>query len=597
MIRILATCAWALLAAGCNIATVAEQPSATPRNECRSDSDCSIGSCRDRICVTTKAGFDTILFDVSPPANFTSAVGAQSLKTMNGLRASSSPLSLRLDGVAHISGTVTAPDGCTPSFFENGKTLVTSSDRTIPALITVVPSAGAIGLFASPISVPATLPDQSTWSFKLNVPPGSYDVYIQPPLQVDARCPVPPQLLRGYTVTGKVSLNIALPVPQLFELHVSWPQADGRLDGWSADMLDSKSGDVISNRVLLAAGGKKTDYVADLAWSKVVTTGVEAEELVRISPPDGVTAPVILLSRSGLGLSSANSGTLDRLNSLPTPVHISAQVTAMESPTPSAATVTLVATKLDGIEPGVIASFVRTISVGADGAFELDVLPGTYHVTAVPTGGPKIGGLGAATADWVVGATPEVQAGRVIELGNILTINGVAEDPSGTVAMAGAQVEAIPSPSSIVVDLLKQALGEPTYVPRGSTNTADTAGNFAVFVDAGTYDFSIRPPASSGYAWLVSPQVKVGASVGLDILDLPPPVLYTGTVSMPGSTTDSDVMIPGALIDAYIYTHNGAYTSDATQADSLLQIAEARTEQDGSFKLLIPAALNSPPSP
>jgi len=606
MTRSFAVICWAVLSTSCNVATVEQQPSPTPKNQCQSDADChGVGSCRGGICAAAKGSFDTILLEVNSAADSSALAGAQLFKRVDGLLAQSGPLDLTLDPLAHVSGGVaTSATGCTPTFLSNGMAYLTASNHTIPALITAVPTASTLGVFASPISVASTIvpPDLTTYTFQLNAAPGEYDVYIQPNPPPEPGCPVPPQLIRGYKFSGSVSLKIELPQPQVFELHVPWPAGDGALDEWSADMLDSASGYAISNRVTLTPNAKKTDYVADLAYSPVVTSGTPADPLVRISPPvvDGqpkVTAPIVLASRGGLALSSANSGTLSLFTSLPTPVQVSGQVTVMETPKPSAATVTLVATKLDGVEPGVITSFVRTLQVKDDGAFQVDLLPGTYQVTAVPTGTPASGGLAAATAEWVVGATPSQQFGRVIELGNILAINGVAQDPSGAVAMAGAQVQATPSPSSIVIDLLKQALGEPTYVPRGNASATDTGGNFGVFVDSGTYDFSIRPLASSGYAWFVSPGMKVNASVGLNTLSLPLPVPYSGRIAIPGSDGASSVAVPGALIDAYIYTRNGAYTSDATQADSLLLIGEARTEQDGSFKLLIPAALNTQLSP
>lgn len=592
--------AWCLLVAtGCSVASVAEQPSSVPQNQCQSDSNCPAGSCREGICVTTKGAFDTVLFAVSPSADTTSLVGAQSLKQIDGLLNQSGPISLSIGAAVSIPGKILAPDGCKPSFVDGPKVLATTSDGTIPSLITLKPSAGTLGLFVSPILVPAALQDSSTWVFKLNVPPGTYDVYIQPPDQPDATCPVPPQLLRAQQFPNKAgTLDVSLPVPQLFEVHVSWPLADGGLDGWSVDMLDSVSAKVISNRLVLRANAKGDEYVADLSYQPVQGDATQADQLIRITPPAGVTAPTILRARSGLALFSANSGTVNQLTSLPTPVTVKGQITVMETPTPATAAVTLVATKLEGIDAGVIASFVATPQVMPDGSFSVDVLPGTYHVTAQPIGGVSAQGTGlaAATTEWSVGATPSTQAGRVIELGSILAINGVAQDASGTVAMAGAPVQAVPSPTSIVVDVLKQAIGEPTYVPRGNVGTVQEKGDFAVYVDAGTYDFSIRPSAGSGYAWLVMPGAKISASTGFDLLNLPLPVAYSGTLFTPGLTANAKAQpLAGALIDAYIYLKNGAYTSSAADADSVLQIAETRSDAGGGFRVLIPASLNAVP--
>jgi hypothetical protein len=601
---------WALSA--CNVASVQEQPNVVPQNQCMRDSDCAVGSCGGTgTCRAAKGTFDTILFEISPPADASSIAGVQFLKPVKDVLQSEGMLDLQLDLVAHVSGEVTtSPDYCTPKFLDpaTGKTLVSASDRSIPALVTILPSTAALGLFSSPVAAQATIPDQISWSFRLNVPQGDYDIYIQPQHQPTAECPVPPQLLRAHAINGTVNLNVALPVPQTFEFDVSWPLADGGLDGWSVDMLDPISGRAISNSVPLVPKSNHAEYVANLAYLPVVGDTTKVEQFVRLSPPDGVTAPVLLFARSALGLFSASSGTIDQLTSLPTSVHIAGQVTARVTPAPVAATISLVATKLIGIDPGILASFVRTVSAGPDGTFELDVLPGTYRVSAVPSGSAtSLETFAEANTIWDVGTSPDVQAGKVIELNDTLPINGDALDPSGRIDMTGAQVQAVASPASIATDVLHQALGETAYVPRAASTTvgADPAlkdlAAFKLGVDTGTYDFSVRPRASSGYAWLVTPSLPVGTTPttsngsGLGRLILPLPVVYSGNLTVPGATADSSSAVPGALISAYLYMKGGAYTADPTEADSVLQIAESRSDATGAFEILIPAALNAAP--
>jgi hypothetical protein len=610
---------WA--ATACDVASVQEQASAIPQNQCESDSDCAIGTCGGgavRTCRSATGTFDTILFEVTPPAdscpkggacsNSTSIAGFQFLEPVTSVLKTGGSFDLQLDPLATVSGEViTAPGYCIPQFSMNGKTLATASDRSIPVLVTAIPITGALGLFSSPVAAQALIPDQSSWNFQLNVPRGDYDIYIEPQQQPDDTCPVPPQLLRGQSLTGP--LNIELAVPQTFQFHVTWPLGDGALDGWSVDMLDSISGRAISNHPALARGaGGKTDYVATLSYLPVVGDTVKVDQYVRLSPPDGVTAPTVLFARSGLGLFSANSGTSTQFTALPTPVHVTGQVTVGTTPAPVAATVMLVATKVTGIDPGVLASFVRSASAGQDGTFALDLLPGTYRVSAVPTAStpPNAVPLAEANTEWVVGTSPSTQAGRVIELSETLPVNGQAVDPSGVIGMTGAEVQAVASPASITTDVLHQALGETTYVPRAmstsvapSTNVNDE-GAFNLSVDTGTYDFSVRPRASSGFAWLVRPSVAVGTTpvtsngVAFDKLVLPLPVVYTGTLTIPGIAANSLSPVPGALINSFIYMKAGAYTADPTQADSVLQIGEARSDDTGAFTLQIPAALNAP---
>ena len=197
---------------------------------------------------------------------------------------------------------------------------------------------------------------------------------------------------------------------------MTWPPGDGKLNGWSVDMLDPRSGVVISNSVPLAlAGGTpidKSDYVATLTYLPVAgdASSQVADELLRLSPPTDrtppITAPTILLSRSALGLFDKDRGVFDALKTLPMPVTVKGQVTTEGTPVPAAASVTIVATKITGIDPGVLASFVRKVDVGADGQFEQELLPGTYRVTAVPSASLGDGSSGnsfsAVSQPWIV---------------------------------------------------------------------------------------------------------------------------------------------------------------------------------------------------
>jgi hypothetical protein len=109
----------------------------------------------------------------------------------------------------------------------------------------------------------------------------------------------------------------------------------------------------------------------------------------------------------------------------------------------------------------------------------------------------------------------------------------------------------------------------------------------------------VRPQEGTGFAWLVIPGLGVGTSpssiAGTALGDLRShlPVAYSGQVTVPGKTVRQPV--PGALIRGYIYMSGGAYTADSTRADSILQIAETRSDEMGGFDLLIPAALNVAP--
>jgi hypothetical protein len=219
--------------------------------------------------------------------------------------------------------------------------------------------------------------------------------------------------------------------------------------------------------------------------------------------------------------------------------------------------------------------------------------------------------LAAVTQEWIVPSAPSVQAGKLVTLGTPLPINGTARDTLGE-GVATASVQAIPSPASIENDVLHQLLPDtrqvcrgapaesdvcrPTYIPRASTGIVDKYGGFALLADPGTFDVSVRPLASTGFGWLVFPSVGVGTNrsniAGPNLVaEGPPPVAYSGTVTTPGA--DAPLPLPNALIRAYIYLAKGQYVADPSKADSVLQVAETRATNVGTFELLIPASLNA----
>ncbi|MEO8905611.1 MAG: hypothetical protein ABI488_24010 [Polyangiaceae bacterium] len=609
MKRTLLACALgAWLASACDVATVQQVPSAIAQNECQSSSECGPGECIDNQCRSRHGTLEVALIEVTPPANATDSAGLQFLFPAVALAPGGGELPLALDDVSRVAVKVTIPKRtCVPMFQDKTVQLATGTEDTIPASVTITPSQRTLGVSTPPAIAKTSLIKNSYYQLSADIPAGTYDVYVQP-LPHDQACVVPPQVLRTQTFApGLDNVDIPLPIPATFELHVNWPSADGNLSGWLVDMVDPVSGQVVSNSVQLALGtAAKTDYVAKVTFSPVIidkTSDSSAQELLRLSPPANVTAPTILLARKAIALFDPTRGTLSEFTSLPTPVHVHGQVTALATPRPVAATVTLVATKITGIEPGVLASFVRTVSVADDGQLDVDLVPGTYRVLASPTvtlsaqEGSSEAPLSQVTTEWLVPSSPPTQAGKVIELSQALLVSGEARDSNGA-PVATALVEAVASTAALQHDVLHEALGEIMAVPRASTGTVMANGSFNLLADLGTFDVSVRPQAGTGFAWSVVPAVGVGTtpetSAGVNLASLlsPLPVQYGGTVTVPGATADSAVGIPGALIRAYAYTVAGKYTSDPAKADSVVQIAETRADDTGGFKLLIPASLN-----
>ena len=601
---------WTLCA--CNVASVREAPNTIAYNQCQSNNDCGGGVCSAaHQCRSRSATFQNLLFEVTPPADGSVIAGVQFLVQEKDIEGDT-PISLVLDPISQVVGMVTAKERkCDLKFVNDIGTVVTSMDASVPARVSLVPTTTALGLYSPPSVVQSALVNEVYWGFSLNVPPGKYDLYVEPNPQQDESCPVPPQLVRGNPIDpGILSLDIDLPEPSLFDLHVTWPPEDGALDGWIVDMLDPVSGRVISNRVKLALQrGSKSDYRATLAYSSVSVVGQASAQpqdpLFRLSPPEGsadsAALPTVFMARSALAVFDAKSGTLADFTSLPQPVHVHGQVTSGSRAVPVSATVTLVAKSIPEIAPGVLASFVRTVEAGTDGQFDVYLPPGQYDVSTVPRSSVDSGRkdetpLAADTRVWTVPSAPAEQAGKVIELGTALRVTGSVFASTGPVATA--QVQAVASPASIQQHALEYTLGgsatsppRPAFVPRASAGGVARGGEFELRADPGTFDITVRPNTDTGFAWLVLPNYPITSlTAGLGTMTMPLPVSYGGTVTVQGA--EGPKLIPSALIRAYIYLKGNEYTTDSAHADSVLQVAETRADSEGAFEILIPAELN-----
>ena len=109
---------------------------------------------------------------------------------------------------------------------------------------------------------------------------------------------------------------------------------------------------------------------------------------------------------------------------------------------------------------------------------------------------------------------------------------------------------------------------------------------------------TVKPEPESGFAWLVKPRITVhpfeahNAVQGLSDFRLPLPVRYHCRVEslVLGS------VVPDALIRAYVYLDkDGALTSEAQEAESVIQVGEARANAEGEYELLLPSELSLSP--
>jgi hypothetical protein len=474
--------------------------------------------------------------------------------------------------------------------------------KSLPVTVTLALSQRLLGLpqqlyFAST----RTINQQLGYTFDVQVPRGEYDVYLVPPAQQEGGCRVPPQLYRRYPIGASAPLTFYLSSISELPLTIRWPKSSPSLTDWSVDIIEPLGGNPISTTLVLGnpinPGETVTtvDYPASLSFSSVIAPAdapevTAARDLLRLRPPMGQVAPTIFLDRSALGLLLPPKGRvlLDRFTQIPQPVQVVGQLARLEGGTPQRGDVTLVSTQIYGVDQGIFASYQTTLQVGDDGVLDAKLPPGKYRVQAVP---PTLalpgaeGTLAALETMWDIPADPPVQYGKVLELRPTSAL-------VGETLFVSAQVQAAPSAQTVLP--FEQAFGaDATFSPRAASGLVNEAGQFVVHADPGRFDVSVQAPESLGFAWFVRPGVQVGErNLDLGRVSLPRPSLLSGTARV--SLDGTEVALGSAAIRAYAYLDKDlAYTRDAKDAVSVVQVADTRADENGAFRLLVPSRITT----
>jgi hypothetical protein len=184
---------------------------------------------------------------------------------------------------------------------------------------------------------------------------------------------------------------------------------------------------------------------------------------------------------------------------------------------------------------------------------------------------------------------PLVQGGKVVQFVRAAVVSGRAATPLGP--LAGASVRASVTPFSVQPDLLDRADGTADQLPRAGASLVEPDGSFSFLADPGMYNLFVQPDPASGFAWYVQPMLDVALSdLDLGNLDVTLPVVFHGVVTSPIGTYNASNGVADALIRAYSYVANPEQPGER----AAIQVAETRADQNGSFKLLIPAELQGP---
>lgn len=659
----------ALSSASCSLSLDRGLGETVSRNECSASSDCGAGECWNGVCVARSSDFSSVLVEVSAPTN-TQAYrvgGVRFLKRLTGVSRSTSETAIDLERPAELRGV-----------FLEKTTACGDRPRSFPVEVTFTPREDSYGL---PVITYAARTERITDNtrtdcaadlpadireldqFSVSVPVGSYDIYVKPLLPApDAEAPscyVAPQIFR---TSFETSSCLVLPrsEPRKLTVVIPWQGAASgadSLDGWSIDIVHPITGHVLSTKSILSEEDY-TETSVGRAYRRTlfyspVSEQETAKELVRLSPPEGVVAPVIQADRTGLQVASVDATFPSLGPFLPSVVYggwvegEGASEGGAQGQTAPVITgrATFTATSLMSVRSGVFASYSTSVAINPSGGIRAEVLPGDYLVRIVPDVG-----TGFATTEFTIpvacktdeqnrnvclsrsaGDKPFEQNGRTFTVKGAATLSGnVVDDVSGelisqvsvharpftvTTRRCAAQTEDAAC-AAAPIGVLEQSLGDRAYTPRAVSGVADFGTFRLTGLDCGectessgaVFDVLARPPEASRRAWAVKPKVTVSSSAETHLGDirLSLPIIHRGVVAIRQSN-GPDVVVQDALLRAYILRDEyGERIDDPTNVPSCtaaassgmhvsrcirsaLQIAEAQAGADGSFELVLPS--------
>ncbi len=568
---------------------------------CNRNQDCPSGMvCASKQCSASQTSIANVLVDVSLP----SSTNAEQYSGMGFVL----PLDVPTQGHSDITlpdlvplsldaSFPNSPDGGTGCNFSSG-----SSNGTLVQVEVTHrwPVDGLERCVFTAASLPTTfsaVPANSGFNYEV------YFALSNKSANGDPNCDFPPVLLRDVGVQAGRALTLTWPSPKSIALdvqvQVSAIASGSDLQGWKLDVVDPIQGRVLAIPVTLGAYVIDTNdsslahYQAAVSYNPIMSADSSppvGTEIVRLQPPQGVSQPTYYVSMSGLSLFAGSNEAPLPINAVPTEVSINGLVETADQSRPVQAPIAFLSTGFSVGNSGIWAEYSATTQSDSSGNFQVTLPAGQYRVIVVPPGDGKHAVL---DTQWTITATSNPTE-WLLSVPVYSQIQGSIDKSLQLSPSQSATVVATPS-NSLLYD-------KPTEIValRSSSPGARTASvifqpqsnpQFVLPVDVGRFDISLQPP--EGLPWLVSPGLEVVSGTNtLQSWTMPLPVPWSGILRTPPknpAASPSSSNLPSAVLRVYaLLDDSQSVVSAPNLATSIVQIAETRTQNDGSFQLELP---------
>lgn len=580
--------ALASLAGGCGLPLAPEE---TPtENVCTNDGDCGDGVCvtvgESNRCVATSSDLAGMVFQLegaTREGTRVSHVFERGL-TLQGPRDEGVLVGLDLEVPIplRLTGRLLHPDpgepgACTAG---DGSVVVQVEARTTSPLL------GLEQVFTGASELVADAAGTTSHRFQVAVPPGTYDVHVAPQA-IDGCVALPPRIFPQVTVATDLALEPEAEAPRRLTGLVL-PGGGLSLDGFRVELLEPKRGLLVSESAALAPleGGAPLLGGPDATDEDGVAYYYTEGLVLRLSDAEGRL--VVHWKFAALDFDGDGDVRIDLGDLITDRKTFRATVVDHETRPVAGATVTIKSLSLTG-DAGKNSSFRVNAQADGSGVVEVDLVPGTYQVLVVPPTGDGLDERGPAQLEdeWEI-RPDSLCCGRTFVLGERPVLTGSVRTAAGAV-IPGVPVLATPTLPG-VRDYFARVLGRLDVLPRQSATTTDASGLFAMPVDDGTHDVTVRAPIGTGYPWLVLPATVVapaeqqpGAPLGA--LTLPSPAIVVGRATL--QTPASTEVAAGAILRAYL----PLVDADGGAPRRVVAIGEVVTGDDGRFELPLPPSI------